>query len=276
MTQRIPNLTFHDGHSAPQVGFGVFQIPDNETADAVATALEAGYRSIDTARIYDNERGVRQGIERSGVPRSEIFLTTKLWNADQGFDSTLKAFDQSMEKLGTDYLDLYLIHWPTPRNGRFVDTWKAFIRLHEEGRIRSIGVSNFLPEHLQRIIDETGVVPVVNQVELHPDFANREVAEANARHRIITESWSPLGQGGDLLKNDTLVSLAKRYGKSPAQVILRWHVQLGYMVIPKSVTPERIRSNIDIFDFELSADDMAAIAKLDEGKRMGPHPEELN
>jgi 2,5-diketo-D-gluconate reductase A len=276
MTQRIPNLTFHDGHSAPQVGFGVFQIPDNETADAVATALEAGYRSIDTARIYDNERGVRQGIERSGVPRSEIFLTTKLWNADQGFDSTLKAFDQSMEKLGTDYLDLYLIHWPTPRNGRFVDTWKAFIRLHEEGRIRSIGVSNFLPEHLQRIIDETGVVPVVNQVELHPDFANREVAEANARHRIITESWSPLGQGGDLLKNDTLVSLAKKYGKSPAQVILRWHVQLGYMVIPKSVTPERIRSNIDIFDFELSADDMAAIAKLDEGKRMGPHPEELN
>jgi diketogulonate reductase-like aldo/keto reductase len=276
MTTTVPVLDLNDGNKAPQLGFGVFQIPDAETAEAVVTALGAGYRSLDTAAIYKNEAGVRQGIERSGVARGDIFLTTKLWNAEQGFDKTLKAFDASIAKLGTDYVDMYLIHWPTPRRELYVDTWKAFIRLREEGRIRSIGVSNFQPKHLDHLVEETGVVPVVNQIELHPDFAQRDVVAANAQRKIVTESWSPLGQGGDLLKNDTLVTVAKKHGKTPAQVVLRWHVQLGHMVIPKSVTPERIAANIDIFDFELSVDEMKAIDALDAGNRMGPHPDELN
>lgn len=276
MAVKVPLLTFNDGHTAPQLGFGVFQIPDAETAEAVAHALGAGYRSIDTASIYGNERGVRQGMERSGVARGDIFLTTKLWNAHQGFDETLRAFDESMQRLGTDYLDMYLIHWPTPKKNRYLDTWKAFIRLRDEGRIRSIGVSNFQPEHLDRLIGETGVVPVVNQVELHPDFAQRDLVAAHAKHGIVTEAWSPLGQGGKLLKDPVLVRIGKQHGKSPAQVVLRWHVQSGYMVIPKSATPERIVSNIDVFDFELSPEDMQAIDELDAGNRMGPHPDELN
>ncbi|WP_213947666.1 aldo/keto reductase [Luteibacter sp. dw_328] len=276
MTSSVPVLDLNDGNKAPQLGFGVFQIPDGETADAVASALAAGYRSLDTAAIYKNEAGVRQGIERSGVARGDIFLTTKLWNAEQGFDRTLKAFDSSLNKLGTDYVDMYLIHWPTPKRDLYVDTWKAFIRLRDEGRIRSIGVSNFQPVHLERLVTETGVVPVVNQIELHPDFAQRDVVAANTKLKIITESWSPLGQGGDLLKNDALVAIGKKHGKTPAQVVIRWHVQLGHMVIPKSVTPERIKANIDVFDFELSADEMKAIDGLDAGNRMGPHPDELN
>ena len=276
MTSSVPVLDLNDGNKAPQLGFGVFQIPDGETADAVASALAAGYRSLDTAAIYKNEAGVRQGIERSGVARGDIFLTTKLWNAEQGFDSTLKAFDASLKKLGTDYVDMYLIHWPTPKRDLYVDTWKAFIRLREEGRIRSIGVSNFQPTHLDHLVKETGVVPVVNQIELHPDFAQRDVVAANTRLKIITESWSPLGQGGDLLKNDALVAIGRKHGKTPAQVVIRWHVQLGHMVIPKSVTPERIKANIDVFDFELSADEMKAIDGLDAGNRMGPHPDQLN
>ena len=275
MTHSVPLLDLNDGRKAPQLGFGVFQIPNDDTAQAVDTALKSGYRSLDTAAIYKNEDGVRLGIERSGVARGDIFLTTKLWNSEQGFDSTLRAFDTSVKKLGTDYLDLYLIHWPTPKHDRYVDTWKAFIRLRDEGRIRSIGVSNFQPDHLERIVRETGVTPVVNQIELHPDFAQNDVVAANRKHKVITEAWSPLGQGGDLLKSETLVALGKKYGKSPAQVVLRWHVQLGHMVIPKSATPERIRSNIEVFDFKLSDEDMAAIAKLDVGKRMGPHPDEL-
>lgn len=276
MTNVVPLLDLNDGHKAPQLGFGVFQIPNDETAKAVDTALKAGYRSLDTAAIYRNEEGVRQGIERSGIARSDIFLTTKLWNSEQGFDTTLRAFDVSVKKLGTDYLDMYLIHWPTPKHDRYVDTWKAFIRLRDEGRIRSIGVSNFQADHLDRIVRETGVTPVVNQIEVHPDFAQNDVVAANRRHKVITEAWSPLGQGGDLLKNDTLVALAKKHDKTPAQIVLRWHVQLGHMVIPKSVTPERIRANLDVFGFSLSDDDMAAIAKLDAGKRMGPHPDQLN
>lgn len=276
MTQSVPNLTFNDGHSAPQLGFGVFQIPNDETTKAVKAALDAGYRSIDTAAIYKNEEGVGEALRTSGVAREDIFLTTKLWNSEQGYDSTLRAFDESLKKLGTDYLDLYLIHWPTPKKDRYVDTWKAFIELRKQGRVRSIGVSNFQPDHLDRIVKETGVVPVVNQIEVHPDFAQNDVVAANRKHGVITEAWSPLGQGGDLLKNETLVALAKKHGKTPAQVVLRWHVQLGHMVIPKSATPERIRSNIQVFDFELGNDDMAAIAELDEGKRMGPHPDELN
>lgn len=276
MTSSVPVLDLNDGNKAPQLGFGVFQIPDGETADAVNAALAAGYRSLDTAAIYKNEAGVRQGIERSGVARGDIFLTTKLWNADQGFDSTLKAFDASLKKLGTDYVDMYLIHWPTPKRDLYVATWNAFIRLRDEGRIRSIGVSNFQPAHLERLVKETDIVPVVNQIELHPDFAQRDVVAANAKLKIITESWSPLGQGGDMLKNDALVAIGKKHGKTPAQVVIRWHVQLGHMVIPKSVTPERIKANIAVFDFELSADEMKAIDGLDAGNRMGPHPDQLN
>jgi diketogulonate reductase-like aldo/keto reductase len=276
MTSSVPVLDLNDGNKAPQLGFGVFQIPDGETADAVASALDAGYRSLDTAAIYKNEAGVRQGIERSGVARGDIFLTTKLWNAEQGFDSTLKAFDASLKKLGSDYVDMYLIHWPTPKRDLYIDTWKAFMRLRDEGRIRSIGVSNFQPAHLERLVKETGVVPVVNQIELHPDFAQRDVVAANTKLKIVTESWSPLGQGGDLLKNEALVAIGKKHGKTPAQVVIRWHVQLGHMVIPKSVTPERIKANIEVFDFELSGDEMKAIDALDAGNRMGPHPDELN
>ena len=276
MTSSVPVLDLNDGNRAPQLGFGVFQIPDGETADAVNAALAAGYRSLDTAAIYKNEAGVRQGIERSGVARGDIFLTTKLWNAEQGFDSTLKAFDASLAKLGTDYVDMYLIHWPTPKRELYIDTWKAFIRLREEGRIRSIGVSNFQPAHLEHLVKETGVVPVVNQIELHPDFAQRDVVAANTKLKIVTEAWSPLGQGGDLLKNDVLVAIGKKHGKTPAQVVIRWHVQLGHMVIPKSATPERIKANIAVFDFELSVDEMKAIDGLEAGKRMGPHPDELN
>lgn len=276
MANTVPLITLNDGHQAPQLGFGVFQIPDDETAKAVEAALGAGYRSIDTAAIYGNEKGVRQGIERSGVARGDIFLTTKLWNAEQGYDSTLRAFDESLKKLGTDYVDMYLIHWPTPRRDRYMDTWKAFLKLREEGRIRSVGVSNFLPAHLERLIGESGVVPVVNQIELHPDFAQRELVAAHRKHGIVTESWSPLGQGGDLLKHPVLVRIGERLGRSAAQVVLRWHVQSGFMVIPKSATPSRIASNIDVFGFELSADDMRAIDELDAGNRMGPHPDELN
>ena len=275
MTWPIPVLDLNDGRQAPQFGFGVWQIDDAAASEAVATAIQSGYRSVDTAAIYGNERGVGQGIARGGVPREEIFLTTKLWNADQGFDTTLRAFDESLKRLGTDYVDLYLIHWPTPARDRYVETWKAFQRLREEGRARSIGVSNFQPAHIERLIAETGVTPAVNQVELHPDFAQRELVAFNSRHRIVSEAWSPLGQGGELLGNPVLRELAGKHGRSVAQIVLRWHIQRGHMVIPKSQTPSRIRENIAIFDFALDDADMQAIAALDAGHRIGPDPDKL-
>lgn len=275
MTSQIPVLNLNDGHQAPQFGFGVWQIDDAAASEAVATAIRSGYRSIDTAAIYGNERGVGQGIVRAGVPREEIFLTTKLWNSDQGFDATLRAFDESLTKLGTDYVDLYLIHWPTPARDRYVDTWKAFMRLREEGRARSIGVSNFQPAHIERLIAETDAIPAVNQIELHPDFAQRELVAFNSRHGIVSEAWSPLGQGGELLGNAVLRELAGKHGKSVAQIVLRWHIQRGHMVIPKSQTPSRIRENIAIFDFALDDADMQAIAALDAGHRIGPDPDKL-
>jgi diketogulonate reductase-like aldo/keto reductase len=273
MQHPIPQLDLNDGKQAPQLGFGVWQIDDAIATDAVATALESGYRSIDTASAYNNEKGTGEGIVRSGVARGDIFLTTKLWNADHGFDSTLKAFDASMKRLGTDYLDLYLIHWPVPSKDLYVDTWKAFIRLRDEGRIRSIGVSNFQPAHLDRLQAETGVVPAVNQIELHPDFAQRDIVAYLDEHHIVTEAWSPLGQGGELLANPVLATIAKKLGRTTAQVVLRWHIQCGHMVIPKSQTPARIRENIAIFDFTLDEADMHAIDGLDAGKRIGPHPD---
>ncbi len=267
-----PLVILSDGRPIPQLGLGVWQTPQDVTASVVHTALLAGYRHIDTAAIYGNEAGVGEGIRSSGVSRQDIFVTTKLWNSSQGFDSTLKAFDQSLDLLGTDYVDLYLIHWPAPRKNRYLDTWRALIRLGEEGRARSIGVSNFEPEHLERIIGETGVVPVLNQIELHPRFQQRPLRELGARLKFATESWSPLGQGS-LLADATIASIAAKHGRTTAQVIIRWHIDKGFIVIPKSVTPSRIVENFDVFDFGLDADDLAAIAKLDSpGGRIGPDP----
>lgn len=261
----------NDGNSIPQVGLGVWQTPPEDTERAVATALEAGYRHIDTAAAYRNEREVGEALKKSGLPRDQVFITTKLWNSDQGYDSTLRAFDKSMDRLGLDSLDLYLIHWPMPANGAFVETFKAFADLREQGRIRSIGVSNFEPEHLRELVDATGIVPAVNQIELHPLLQQEELREMHAQMGIATEAWSPLGQGS-LLSNDTVVSVAEAHGKTPAQVLIRWHMQLGNIVIPKSVTPERIVSNFDVFDFELSEQDMASVSTLGDGTRLGPDP----
>jgi diketogulonate reductase-like aldo/keto reductase len=271
----VPNITLNNGVQIPQLGFGVFQVPADEVEGAVRNAIEAGYRSIDTAAAYGNEEGVGRAIAASGVPRDELFVTTKLWNDDQGYDSTLRAFDESMKRLGLDQLDLYLIHWPVPSRDRYVDTWKAFEKLYADGRIRSIGVSNFQVSHLQRLFNETEVVPAVNQIELHPNLPQEELRKVHATHRIATEAWSPLAQGA-LLKEQAITGLAEKYGKTPAQIVLRWHVQLGNVVIPKSVTPSRIAENIDVFDFELAPDDMAVIAELDNGGRIGPDPDEFS
>jgi 2,5-diketo-D-gluconate reductase A len=266
------DLTLNDGRAMPRVGLGVWQAPAETTADVVATSIAAGYRHIDTAAAYRNEAGVGEGVRRAGLPRDQVFVTTKLWNESQGYASALAAFDASLKRLGLDYVDLYLIHWPAPRQNRYVESWKAMIRLREEGRARSIGVSNFAAEHLDRLIGETGVTPAVNQIELHPAFQQRALREADAARGIATESWSPLGRGG-LLSNATIAALGRKYGKTAAQVIIRWHLQLGLIVIPKSVTPSRIAENFDVWDFELDADDLAAIAALDDPRgRMGPDP----
>lgn len=269
---QAPQISFQDGYSIPQVGLGVWQTPQEATALAVVAAFKAGYRHIDTAAVYENEAGVGDGIREAGIPRSDIFITTKLWNSEQGADSTLKAFDTSMAKLGLEYLDLYLIHWPSPARKKYVETWKAFKRLQNEGRIRSIGVSNFEPEHLTRIIDETGVVPVLNQVELHPQFQQRELRAFHERHGIVTQAWSPLGQGR-LLRNPSIEAIAKKHSKTAAQVIVRWHIELSNVVIPKSVNPTRIAENFDVFDFALDEDDLTVIAGLDKSDgRIGPNP----
>ncbi|MFD0369148.1 aldo/keto reductase [Streptomyces sp. NPDC127114] len=260
----------------PQLGFGVWQVPDDEAEAAVSTALEAGYRSIDTAAIYENETGTGKALAASGLPREELFVTTKLWNSEQGYDSTLRAFDASLDKLGLDHVDLYLIHWPVPAKDAYVDTYRAFEKILADGRARAIGVSNFLPEHLDRLIGETSVVPAVNQIELHPQLQQAGSREAHARHGIATEAWSPLGQGKGLLEVPAIVAIAQKHGRTPAQVVLRWHLQTGNVVIPKSVTPSRIRENIDVFDFELDAEDLAGVAALDEGRRLGPNPAEFN
>ncbi|MEW2347353.1 aldo/keto reductase [Streptomyces sp. NPDC006684] len=275
MSTFSPTVTLNNGVVMPQLGFGVFQVPDDETTAAVASALEAGYRSVDTAAVYGNERGVGRALASSGVPREELFVTTKLWNDDQGYDATLRAFDASLDKLGLEYTDLYLIHWPTPARDRYVDSYRALEKLLADGRTRAIGVSNFQPAHLERLVAETGVIPVLNQVELHPGLQQRELRATHAALGIATEAWSPLAQGA-LLKEDALTTLAERHDRSPAQIVLRWHLQSGNIVIPKSVTPARIRENLDVFGFTLSDEDMAAVDALDRGLRTGPHPDELN
>jgi 2,5-diketo-D-gluconate reductase A len=269
--ERVRAITLNNSVQIPQIGFGVFQVPPEHTERVVSVALEAGYRSIDTAAAYHNEHGVGRAIAASGLPREEIFVTTKLWNSDHGYERALRAFDASARRLGLDVVDLYLIHWPVPMADRYVETWKALEKLAADGRVRAIGVSNFNPEHLRRLLAETATVPAVNQVELHPQFPQARLRALHAELGIATEAWSPLAQG-TVLAHPTITRLAKRHGVTPAQVVLRWHVQLGNIVIPKSVTPQRIRENIDVFGFELSAEDLATIATVDTGRRIGPDP----
>ncbi|MFI1203385.1 aldo/keto reductase [Streptomyces sp. NPDC020883] len=268
----VPSITLNNNVTMPQLGYGVWQIPDDAAATAVGHALEAGYRSIDTAAIYGNEEGTGKALTASGIAREELFVTTKLWNSDQGYDATLRAFDTSLAKLGLEYVDLYLIHWPLPSRDTYVDTYKAFEKIYAEGRAKAIGVSNFLPAHLERLLGETSIVPAVNQIELHPHLQQAESRAFHARHGIATEAWSPLGQGKDLLTDATVAKIAEKHGKTPAQIVLRWHLQLGNVVIPKSATPSRIRENFDVFGFELDGDDLSALAGLDAGTRLGPDP----
>lgn len=269
-----PNLTFHDGVTIPQLGYGVWQVDDNTAEDVVGRAFKAGYRHIDTAAAYQNEAGVGRAIASSGLDRSELFITTKLWNADQGYESTLKAFDTSMEKLGLEKLDLYLIHWLQPKQGKYLDTWKALIELQKQGRVTSIGVSNFTVEALQEIIDATGVVPVINQVETHPFFNQAELRAFHEDKGILHESWSPLGSGKGLLEDPTLLEIAAKHNATPAQVVLAWHLALGNVVIPKSVTESRIVENWEALDVSLDAGDIDAISALDKGAegRIGADP----
>jgi 2,5-diketo-D-gluconate reductase A len=256
----------------PQFGFGVFQVPPEDTAQTVRAAFDAGYRHIDTAQMYGNEEGVGQALAESGLSRDEVFVTTKLNNDGHGFDAALARLDESLKKLGTDHVDLYLIHWPRPDLNRYVDTWRALIRLKHEGRVGSIGVSNFMPEHLQRIIGETGVTPAVNQIELHPRFQQKGLVETHEKHGIATESWSPLGRGS-LLDEPAIGRIAGKHGKTPAQTIVRWHLDKGFVVIPKSANPGRIRQNIEVFDFRLDEEDLKVMEALDrKDGRTGPDP----
>jgi 2,5-diketo-D-gluconate reductase A len=267
----IPRITLRDGVEIPQLGFGVFQVPPEDTQRAVEEALAIGYRHIDTAAAYRNEAGVGAAVSASGLAREELFITTKLWNSEQGYDSALAGFDKSLGRLGMQHVDLYLIHWPMPGAGLYLDTWRAFEKIHSDGGARSIGVSNFRVEDLETLEREADEMPTVNQIELHPRLQQSELRAWHADHGIATEAYSPLAQGG-LLEDGTIATVAAHHDRSPAQTILRWHLQLGNIVIPKSVTPERIRENFEITDFELSEDDMAAIARLDSGERTGPDP----
>ncbi|MBN8714786.1 MAG: aldo/keto reductase [Xanthomonadales bacterium] len=268
----IPSILLNDGHRIPQLGLGIWQVPDADTARVVGTAFDLGYRHVDGAAGYGNEEGLGRAIRASGLPRSELFITTKLRNPDQGFHESLQAVDASLARLGLDYIDLFLIHWPCPRHGRFVDSWKALIEARGAGKVRSIGVSNFRAEDIDRIIDATGVLPAVNQIELHPLLQQAQLRAYGAAHQIVTESWSALAHGGELLVDSGLKAIGRRHGKSVAQVILRWHMQLGLVAFPKSVTPARIAENMAIFDFALDDSDMGYMARLDAGTRLGPDP----
>lgn len=272
-----PSVTFSDGRSIPQLGYGVWQVENAEAADVVVTAIEAGYRHVDTARGYNNEAGVGEALERAGLPRDEVFVTSKVPNQDQGRDRTLASFDATMADLGLDELDLYLIHWPAPPKGLAVETWKTLIELKEQGRIRSIGVSNFRIEDLEQLEAETGVLPVLNQIELHPYFNQPELREYHASKGIVTESWSPLGQGGGELEDPVITAIAEAHGVSTAQVTIAWNLALGNVVIPKSVTPERIAANFASLEVELSADEVEQITALHKGEagRRGGNPAEM-
>jgi 2,5-diketo-D-gluconate reductase A len=270
-TDQIPRLALAGDERIPQLGYGVFLVPAKETEVAVAEALSAGYRHIDTAAAYRNEGPVGQAIRASGLDRDEIFVATKCWNDDQGYEQAKRACRASLERLELSHLDLYLIHWPVPAHDKYVETWKAFVELQQEGLVRSIGVSNFAPEHLERVIAETGVTPAINQVELHPHFQQVGLRREHKRLGILTEAWSPLGQGLEL-EDPAIVAIAAAHGKTPAQTIIRWHIQIGNVVIPKSVTPERIVENFDVFDFQLSDAELEALDAIDAGTRIGPDP----
>jgi len=279
MVASVPTITLNDGVRIPQFGFGVFQVkPGDATVQAVAQAFEAGYRHIDTAQMYRNEEGVGRAIADSGLDRDEIFVTTKLNNDRHGRDEAQKALDESLEKLGLDHVDLFLIHWPLPKRDDYVDTWRGLEAAKAAGKVRSIGVSNFAVAHLDRLAAETDTVPSVNQIELHPTFGQAELRQYHRDNAIATEAWSPIGQGGALLSDPAVTALAEKYDRSPAQVVLRWHVQLGNIVFPKSVQPARIAENIAVFDFALADDDVATLTGLDQGAkgRLGPDPAELD
>lgn len=268
----IPTIRLNDGNAMPQLGYGVWRVSNEEANTAIGEAIKAGYRSIDTAAIYGNEEGVGLAIKAAPVSRDELFITTKVWNDRHGYDNTLRAFDESLARLQLDNVDLYLIHWPVAGSEAYLDTWRALIKLKQDGRVKSIGVSNFMVQHLQRLIDDSGVTPSVNQIELHPRLQQKELRAFHAKNGIVTESWSPLGQG-TLIENDDIAALARKHGKTPAQIILRWHIENGLIAIPKSVTPSRIRENADIFGFKLDAEDMRVIEGLDDASgRVGPDP----
>ncbi|MED4694480.1 aldo/keto reductase [Peribacillus frigoritolerans] len=266
-------ITLHNGVKMPQLGFGVFKVKNgNETVESVKKAVEVGYRAIDTAAIYENEEGVGQAIRECGVPREELFITSKVWNTEQGYDTTLKAFEDSLNRLGLEYLDLYLIHWPG--KDKYLETWSALEKLYKDGKVKSIGVSNFHIHHLENLLANSEVKPVVNQIELHPLLTQVEIRDYCAKHEIKVESWSPLGRG-NLLEEPTINHIAKKHGKSPAQVLIRWHLQHDLVVIPKSITPSRIKENAQVFDFSLSLNEMNQIDALNKNERFGSNPDEL-
>lgn len=269
-------VTLNNGLKMPQLGFGVWQVENDGATAAVSKALEVGYRSIDTAMIYKNEAGVGKALKESSVPREELFITTKVWNSDQGYDNTLRAYDESLERLGLDYVDLYLIHWPTPKFDQYVDTYKALEKLYNDGRVKAIGVCNFEIEHLERLLNECDVKPVLNQVECHPYLVQKEIKEFCAKHDIFVEAWSPLEQGGDVLKDEVITKIAAAHGKTPAQTVLRWHLQNNTIAIPKSVTPARIEENFNVFDFALTAEEIEQINQLNINRRRGSHPNDMH
>lgn len=266
--------TLNNGQTIPQLGLGVYKVGQDIAVDLVQMAIEAGYRRIDTAALYDNEQEVGAGIRKSGVAREEIFVTTKIWNDRQGYDNALEAIDESLARLNIDYVDMLLIHWPAPTQDKFVDTWRAFERALESGKVCGIGVSNFNPNHLEKLLAAGGTVPAINQVELHPGLQQAEVRSFNASHGIATEAWSPIARG-KYNEEPILLAIAEKYGKTAAQVIIRWHIEVSNLVIPKSSHPDRLRENIDVFDFALTSEDLAAIASLDSGLRTGPNPDEF-
>jgi 2,5-diketo-D-gluconate reductase A len=272
----VPDVTLNSGASIPQLGFGVFQIDPQDTAKTVQTAFEIGYRHIDTAQMYGNEAEVGEAIAHSGLSRDELFITTKCNNSNHGYDDSQRALDESLGKLGLEYVDLYLIHWPLPGKDLYVDTWKGFEQAAKDGKARSIGVSNFKAHHLDRLAQETSTTPAVNQIELHPHLQQPEMRSYDQQHGIATEAWSPIGQGKGVIDDSRIGAIAKAHDKTPAQVTLRWHIQLGNIIFPKSVTDYRIRENFEIFDFELTDEEMSAIGELDQGKRLGPDPDEFD
>lgn len=274
-TSDIPAIVLSDGQVMPKLGFGVYKVVGDEAVGTISTALELGYRSIDTASFYGNEAEVGRAIRESGLPRDEVFVTTKLWNADHGYDAALRAFDASAQRLGLDTIDLFLIHWPLPSADLYVDTFRALQSLKRQGRVVSIGVSNFTQRHLERVIGETGEVPAINQVELHPYYAQSELRAFHAAHGIVTEAWSPLGRGAEF-NDSVIIALADKLGRTPAQVILRWHMQLGNVAIPKSMTPARMAENLAVFDFELTGREMTQIAGIDKGARQGADPDVMD